>query len=171
MKRQSVSYDYEKVFWNTTFGIGLVALGWVSVKLGRTIGALQKVAGATGEWIKDPIKQNAINNYNNYYRWIEGADKDNLNIVGDEFFMQEIFDFRKDPKLWAAYKAEFAETYPDVEVKEGEAKPPVDIALEILNAVDKFYADYGMVMPLGILVGNVGIEYLRVRKMREELKE
>ena len=48
IRREQATYDYEKVFWGSLFGVGLVGLGWLSVKLGRIIQAVQTAARKRG---------------------------------------------------------------------------------------------------------------------------
>ena len=49
MRRERGSFNYEKVFWNTAYGIGLVAMGWVTLKLGRIVQSAQDPIGAIND--------------------------------------------------------------------------------------------------------------------------
>jgi hypothetical protein len=40
MARKTTSYDYEKVFWNSTYSVGIFGLAWAAVKLGQWVKGL-----------------------------------------------------------------------------------------------------------------------------------
>jgi hypothetical protein len=184
MQRQSVRYDYEKVFWNGTFTVGLIGLGWTAVKLGQMIVAAQdvydktlktvvKVTSDIQQGLTNPVGSLAYNQYLVLYEWVEGVHADD---TPTRYGASLIMDYRKYPEKWAAYKAtmgaantddldEFGDPY-KVTVLDEEPELPAE---KVLNYADSIFAKYGAAMPLAAVVGHVVLEYARIHKLRRDM--
>jgi hypothetical protein len=185
MRRQTVRYDYEKVFWNSTYGLGLLGLGWIAIKLGWIVSDLQNISAAAAAYVEtvkafmaDPVTSIKFSEYKIMWDYIEGAHKDTPSNVLEYPTSEAVQAYRDAPDLWTSYKAEFAATYPQLQfTKEGEPLEKLPVAdsgnanaVRILESVDSIYTKYGAAMPIGLLVGNVGIEYLRVFRFKAEMR-
>lgn len=162
LKRQQTHYDYEKVFWSSTYGLGLVGLGWIAIKLGKIIQGGQEVITDLSEAITNPKYET----YKLLYDWVEGEHKDDT----PTYHLQTLINqYRNDPEAWKVYKEDILEQHPEWNLTP-TGEPAKNPTSEILNSVDNLYVKYGPIMPLGVLAGNISLEYLRVRKVKEELK-
>jgi hypothetical protein len=167
LKRESVAYDYEKVFWNSAFGIGLVGLGWVAVKLGQTISGAQKLVASFTN-----VSDLGLWEYTTLFDWVEGSKKDTPFWEGAPVQLWPlIYVGRASPTDWATYKASVQTAHPDWFLSAtGSPTIPQNPADQILQWADSFYAKYGAALPLGVLAGNVGFEYARVWRMKRRLR-
>jgi hypothetical protein len=165
MQRSSVRYDYEKVFWNGTFTLGLLGLGWVAVKLGQTISGAQKVITDATQIIVDP---NYVT-YKQVYDYVEGVKKLDPLPGGNAALISAITRFRADPEDWAIFKETTLEANPDW-VVDASGKPTADPlpAEKVLNFADTIFSKYGAAMPIGAVVLHIVLEYGRVHKLRSE---
>lgn len=183
MRRKSISYDYEKVFWNSTFTVGLIGLGWAAIKLGRVIGELQGAAEGAGVVVRDittAIADPPLATYEYLYDYVEGDKKDYQPTggwgVGTPRLWTLIQQYRADPAAWAVYKETYVEAKPEWGLT-AKGVPPARVeeepltSVKILEAADDIYARYGAAMPLGAVVSHVVLEYARVHRMRRELRE
>ena len=93
MERQSTRYDYEKVFWNATYTVGLVGLGWISLKLGQVIlGTQQAYEDAAGA-VTNPAKAA----YDLVVSFVEGDRKNEQ----PRYLQALILQCRADPEYYA----------------------------------------------------------------------
>ena len=168
MKRQTTSYDYEKVFFNSAFGLGLVGLGWIAVKLGWMISGVQRNI----EYLTDPAKAGLIA-YRELVKWVEGEnkDKDYMELANDQPFATAVYIYRTNPDAWLSYKEGFQAEHPEYFTDAGGLKDQPMDAAQVLQIIDNFMARWGAVMPMGVLIGNVGFEYLRVWRMKRRLAD
>jgi len=141
LRREQVAYDYEKVFWRALYGVGLVGMGWLTLKLGRMIYAAQNPE---------------VTEYLTIVDWVEGSNAETP--VPNTGFGSVVAFYRSDPEAYAEYVAEF----------EAENREELT-AGKVLSLVDTVYARYGPLMPLGVLTASASMEAVRVRKLRGEL--
>jgi hypothetical protein len=168
MQRQSVRYDYEKVFWNGTFTVGLVGLGWVAVKLGQTIAGLQ---GSVPVKLWKAVTDADAADYYQYqglFDMVEGKDK--LKAAPNTGFGSIVSYYRANLTEWDAYVEALLAKHPDWVVDEsGKPTEQEKPAEKVLNYADSIFTKYGAAMPLAAVVGHVVLEYARVHKLRRDL--
>ena len=149
IKRNS-SYNFARVFTNSAYGIGLVGLGWVAIKLGRIIESAQEITDPT---IIATAKFNLISLY------VDGIYKDvDLNVIDPRGLSEEYRDlitsFRAFPEDWAEYKSQY-------EAEQSKRNPE----LKALDAIDWVYSRAGPVLPVSVLGLNALAEFIRMRKV------
>ena len=168
MQRNSVKYDYEKVFWNGTFTVGLVGLGWVAVKLGQTIAGLQgSVPVKLWKAVTDADAADYYQ-YQSLFDMVEGKDK--LNPAPNSGFGSIVSYYRANPTEWDAYIEATLTKHPDWVVDEsGKPTEQEKPAEKVLSFADSIFAKYGAAMPLAAVVGHVVLEYARVHRLRSEM--
>jgi hypothetical protein len=170
MTRRTMSYDYEKVFWNSAFGLGLVGLGWVAIKLGKEIRGYQTSWDQLTEQVAKPDTIGYYQ-YLKLFSWVEGENRARPTWDAEIYMWGPVYLYRADPDNWEAYKEAVAAAHPDWFLNEA-GKPTVQVAAadKVLNFLDDLYAKYGGVMPIGVLAGNVGFEYARVWRLKREMR-
>ena len=174
MSRVLVSYDYEKVFWRSVYGVGLVGLGWVSLELGNMIRSGQKLVEGIGftEVPADPTSI-TIEQYNKLYPWVDPSGIRYNDLVPQGPVGMMYLKYRNEPAIWEAIKAEFIAAGevagPDENVPPGAPKPePVDRALAACNwAFNKF----GAIIPPALVGYNVATEAVRIRRLKGDLRK
>lgn len=147
MRRSRGSYNYERVFWNSIFGIGLVGVTWVTIKMGQTI-----------RFAQNPLGGKEDSEYKLFYLWIEGRNKSTPTfwLWPTPEIKKRVEEFRENPELWEEYKLEHEKLHKD---------DPIDV--KALDFIDGLYARYGPLMPVGLLSMNVLREAVRVRELRD----
>ncbi len=191
MQRRTTSYDYEKVFWNSAFGLGLVGMGWVAVKLGWIISDLQEIqkavvsyAETVQEILDDPRRSLRINEYLFMWDAVVGPHKDVPVNNYEQGRAIAVDIMRRDlasdtPYIWAEYVADIKSEYPEITFdeedkmlteKEVEARDASPSALKVLEALDTFYTRFGAAAPVAVLAGNIGFEYMRVWRLKRDLR-
>lgn len=190
MRRQWAVYDHEKVFWNSVWTVGLIGLGWVAVQLGKTIEAVmslpEQIANQLGidvPGIGDPrYEYLMITNY------VEGDGKKKsvpapktgglgLGIGGavpNEMY-DDIMLYRSDANAYASWKQEFKVAHPELKdyinkIDEVHGTSVAFTSRNVLHKLDQFYGEYGPVMPFAAVMGHMGLESLRVYRIRKRLK-
>ena len=163
--RERTVFDMQGVFMNSAYGVGLVGLGWVAIKLGRMIQTAQDVV--SGEVVKTFI---ATAEYNSLFDWVEGKYKDvPLESVRQALTPENrvlIEDFRANSYLWEDYKAQYMVDSP---VRDAvEAAKPAEI--KILDIIDGAYGRFGPIMPFGVVSANVLLEAIRIRRLKGEVE-
>lgn len=193
MRRALPTYDYEKVFWNSTFTIGLVGLSWAAVKLGIIIKGIGNAMKDVGELFTDPRGFIDKDFFFYLYDW---CDPDGLHfsdppptfnpissffsfsLLGGGFGGTLVIDaakvaavnkYRGDPELWGAYKAKFRAQYPNVEMPTGDAEHKFQPD-DILEAANRFFDTYGSLVPIGAVMAHMGLEAARVKGLQHRLK-
>ena len=157
MQRRSTQYDYEKVFWNATYSVALIGLGWVSVKLGQTILGVQKIYEDTTGAISNPQKAA----YDLVVSFVEGDRKNDQ----PKYLQALILQCRSDPEYYAEWKANAQEQTPGI-----DQPTQTESAEKILNVIDGIYTKWGAAMPLLAVGTHVAGEYVRVQRIKGELK-
>ena len=184
LERESVSYDYEKVFWRSAWSFGLVGLGYMTLKFTGYIRKAQVEAWKT----QNPT----VSKYHTLWHYIEGEFKDEVIDVEMSWFdkllanlagplaslgMLQAYDelendillYRGDAEAWAARKREAYMTWPDHVNSDGS--PRVSGEDKVLDIVDRIGDRVLPVLPLGLLGFHVVSEKIRVRRMESELKD
>ena len=165
---QRRAYDYAGVFWNSVYGVGLVGLGWVSIKLGKLIAEAQGQIQKIEEFVWDPYEADPTMitevQYNTLYPWCDPAgDKYTANPPSMPIGVA-IKYYRENPIIWQEIKAYYTENSANV----GPAGAPIRPAsVKALDLLDGVYARVGPVLPVGILSYNCLAEYIRVKRMKE----
>ena len=179
--RERSRFDFEKVFWNSAYGVGIVGLGWVAVKLGKMIRDVQLNWDEINSKIADVVPGWTAEDYE-YYEltvvYVEGEFKDmpppSGGIWPGVYWNPEFWDrvefYRSDPEAYAEYKARFqiAEETVKAGLEEAGASSGV---LKVLDVADGIYTRLGPVMPLGIVTYNTLAEVIRVRRLKEEVED
>ena len=162
LERESVSYDYEKVFWSSLWSFGLIGLGYVTLKFTDIVRSGQKVvfAGSNPE----------LATYLETYEYVEGSKKDvdlsTLKYVSQATYIE---NFRLDAEAWAAEKASAAEKWPEYVVVSGD--PAVDRTDKMLDMVNRISNKLLPVLPIGMLGFHVVSEKIRVKRMEGALSD
>jgi len=168
MQRQLPTYDYEKVFWNSTYSIGLVGLTYVAVKMGQLIMGLSHNLTEAGRIFTDPDKAS--------YDWLypycdpEGdkyQDQNGKWIPYPGTHGSVVQYYRDSPEEWEAYKQKIIDKY-----GEGTDKPSgADAIFKTLDMIGSIFDKYGPIMPLGVVAGHTFIEYRRVERLKGKWTE
>jgi hypothetical protein len=145
LERERTSYDYERVFWGSVYGVGLVGLGWVALKLGRLVQVAQDPVGALNDA-----------EYRLIVRYVE--EEPFADVGGLTAHRQTIMDFRDDPYLYEDWKAAYA-----------QAKASAPPEIRVLDVVDRAFGRFGPVIPAGIVGFNILSEKVRVKRLEREL--
>ena len=153
-QRERARFNYQRVTVDSVMMIGLTAVLWLSVKVGLGLHAFTRV-------VQDPVgaADNAargleIKALRRQIRVMEGPVR-----PGD----------RVQSKLGrlAAVKA-VKERLGRLEAEQRDAdEDEVTPGIPVLRDLDGFLEKYGPVAPVGIMGGNILMELLRVRRMRE----
>ena len=138
-ERERRRFDYEKVFWNTLYGVGLVGLGYVTVKLGHVL-----------EDLTDPVGYLEDRDWLTLVSWVEGKYKDQA-PAGHPSSTRIIF-FRADPEAWEEEKA--------AHMLEEEEKP---LDVRLLHILDRGFGRVGPALPVGVLCLNMFREWRRTK--------
>ena len=178
LERESVSYDYEKVFWNSTWSIGIIGLGALSLKLGFILRDMQRLVEDSGAIVADILSPGSIGleSYKTYYLWIDGDYKDRNSVLASAFARPYIDAWREDPDTvmgtndgdttWTIVKAYYAESSDEVDET---GKPIVEKGL--LDMVDSVFNRVGPLLPVCAVGFHVVREKIRARRMESELKD
>jgi hypothetical protein len=194
-RRQLPTYDYEKVFWNSTFTIGLVGLSWAAVKLGIVIRSVGQSMQDVGALFTDPAGTINREFFFYLYDWcdpngVHFSDPPPIFNPVSSFFSFNIMTggfglgtatydavrvaavnkYRADPALWAAYKAKFQAQYPDVNMPEDDAEHKFEPS-DILDAANRFFDNYGSLVPIGAVMAHMSLEAARVKGLQHRLKK
>ena len=170
IKRNS-SYNFARVFSNSAYGIGIVGLGWVSIKLGVLIADTQ-LALAKGVELKT---------INERIKVLEAAiDKETptstvlpwwiMPAMPGSVYAMQIWDYLRhlinDPAIDIEL-ANMAEELEALYIERAELKGdvPESKLTENLRAVDAVYGRYGPVLPVSVLGLNALSEFIRMRKV------
>jgi hypothetical protein len=161
MKRQTVAYDYEKVFFNAAFSLGLVGLGWITVKLGQSISGIEEVASRSVDAFTSPD----LAAFQLLFDFVEGSRKTETPKYASLAYV--VADYRANPDKWNEYKQVQYAAHPEWA---NTTSTQLSRANQILDTFDKFFTQWGPALPIGVLVGNVGLEYARTWKLKRDLK-
>lgn len=190
--RQLPVYDYEKVFWNSTFTIGLVALGYAAIKLGQVIQTLQKIISL--DFLPKQLayyEPEYSDDFLYVYEWMEGYKKDTatptlggritwgwsireVNRAVPNYRYRLVYYYRTTPGAWMEWKTEFYEkgdlTEEDVQAhSEDITKRVAELEKpDVLKEVEKVYAQWGPIMPLAAIGGHATLEWFRIKKLKKE---
>ena len=173
LERESVSYDYEKVFWRSAWSFGLVGLGYLTLKFTGLLRSSQQAL-----WRVSNIE---VSDYFNLYDWVEGVYSDKE--ITDPAWASMIWGikdpgalwedhvtyYRENPVEWAEYKYDAFTKWPEYVNRDGSHR--VDPTDKILDIVDRVGDRVLPVLPLGLLGFHVVSEKIRVRRMESELKD
>ena len=161
-KRLDSSFNYEKVFWNSAFAVGLLGLGWVSVQLGKTIQLIQDPVGsitAMADDLGDGAKEAVIDVVEN------GGDSawSTLASTSGVFSLVTLY-FRNNDEAFQQFKA-------SVEAEETAEAEEESKQRDILDYLDEAYGDYGSIAPAAIVGLNIALELHRVSRARREYRQ
>lgn len=211
MIRQLPTYDYEKVVWNSTFTVGLIAVAWGAVKLGKWIEGLSALVLQTGTTARgtEPLvsfyfysDQPAFGLQKQFFEavdYVEGSKKDAVLPYAEGMggaVWNAIARYRANADEYASFKAKmyakwlesyppesgrpsletqyatYLEESPDIEseVKKKEQARALSGAV-ILDAADRFFANWGPVLPIAAVMGHMGLEFVRVKSLQRRIKK
>ena len=160
--REKAVYDYEKVFWGSVYGVGLVGLGWLSIKLGKMIMAVQppqiKVVS------EDPYSL-TVEQYNDLYPWVDPDGGKYSSPPPQGGIGMVIIFYRSNPDVWEELKASFVDSG-EVDL---DGVPVVPVPVKALTLIDGVFGRFGPVIPVGVVGFNMLSEKIRVKRLRGEL--
>jgi len=165
LQRERSRPDLEKVFMNSLFGVGLVGVGYLAVKLGQTILYVQDSIETAGAAIEDVTTPGSVgrSTAKTLEDWVLG-DKADVPVGKIPNSMARLEVRRLRAARDGGDKEAIAEL---VEKAEG---PPQDQRVtetaKILGNLDRFYTRWGAILPVGIVAFNGAVELLRVRRVR-----
>ena len=173
-RRQLTSFDVEKVFWNSVYGVGLVGTAYLALQFGNLLSGASKVmseVAAGADALINP-ENASFDGYLMLYKWVEGEYRSKpveYGGGGRTALAVTVEKFRSDPAAWESFKSAIAAKYPEEFKKASEVK--ASAAQNILDSFNSFFNEWGPILPLGVLGANVIFEYCRVRKMKNLYKE
>jgi hypothetical protein len=169
-QRERSRPDLQRVLFDSAFALGIFGAGWVAVKLGQAVMFSQDAARTAGALLEDPVgtvggiaeKRTA----NTLLVWVTGAKKDvPVGRIPNSFARIKVRQLRS--QLAAGDTAEIEEIEAEADAEVIERTPEQEGQVKLLGALDRFYGEWGGVLP-PIIVGTItGLELLRVRRMRE----
>jgi hypothetical protein len=175
MRKERSRFQYEKVFWNTAFGIGLVGVTWVAVKLGLMMEWItnpEAVIDDVVASITDPVTKTVVRSQMAFIvKWVEGEYKNRLPPQGNTGIIVIYFRdlYVNNPDEY--YRRVYQTTTSGIPVNGDEPLVeddvvPRDPMYRMLGVADRVYGRYAPVLPLGLVVLNVGNEMVRVRRLK-----
>ena len=159
-KRLDRTFNYEKVFWNSAFSLGIIASVWLGVKAGQAIKALQDPVGTAEKAVTTWIEDSKEAGLETVASFVEGENKAKSLAGVPSGLAGPISFYRNNPEEWKALKEAQAKS----ESVTGEAEQPKDA----LDYIDGVYADYGEYLPAGAVLLQLALEANRVRLARME---
>ena len=179
--RDRSRFDTEGVFWNIAYSVGIVTLGYVAIKAGVMIADTQL-------YVNDSLRKIQLAKVNTDIKSLESSIAAKsptfaalptwlLAVSPASGLVTKIWDWLRftadDPSL----DAELADMAYDLEalyLERIELMAPAQAseskATGFVRQVDAYYGRYGPILPLGVVGGNVLLEAIRVRRLREEVE-
>lgn len=172
-------YDFEGVFWNSLYGIGIVGLGWVAIKAGVMIADTQIT-------ISGLLNAAAIQDLNKQIEVLEAAIQKSLPssaslpwwimpVAPFSVLALNLWDFLRtlvgDPGVeedLAAMASDLQDLYNERAALQGEVVE--SSATKFVRKADAVYGRYGPIVPVGLLGFNALNEMIRVRRLEEKVE-
>ena len=178
--RERCEYDYQRVFWGSVYGVGLVGLGWVSIKLGLMVAdAAEAAQGLIDQARIKELEARAVLLETQIKLKAPAAQElpwwmiAILNPVSSftfglpELIYKYLTTPDDDPEI-DALKQELLEVYAELEALKAPREVQENKAAGLVRRLDGVYGAVGPVLPAALLSYNALTEYIRVRKLREE---
>ena len=162
LARDRVSFDYEKVFWRTLYGVGLFGIGAVTVKMGVWLGGLPSLDEIVSDFTG--LDNKGMLNEDSFWRIYDDVEAGRSG--GSVGYAGMVTYYVNAPDEWQALKDLYmpiTDAGEQVPVK----KPAVQVFVE---GADKIINNYGPVVPMGIFMFGLVSEYSRTRSLKGALK-
>ena len=172
-------YDFEGVFWNSLYGIGIIGLGWVAVKTGVLIADVQR---STMDMSRS-IQLTALNTEITNLEMAISAKSPTfaalptwmIAISPFSALVTKVWDWLRvtadDPAVdeeLAVMAAELEGLYADRIALMEPVEASESGTTRLVRKADVVYGRFGPIAPVGILGFNALNEMIRVRRMEAE---
>ena len=167
LARDRVSFDYEKVFWRTLYGVGLFGVGAITVKMGTWLGNIKSIDEAVADFNSLGSAATEISE-DTFWRIYD--DVEAKRTGGSVGIAAMISYYVYHPEDWETLKIKYVPGY----TEQAEDDPPILVQKPkvqmIVEGMDRLMYDYGPVVPVGIFLFGLASEYSRTRRMKGALK-
>ncbi len=156
-------FDTERVFKDSLFTAGLIGVAWISVKLGLSMFGLKRIVedpGVAARGIAIASKRGTLTELRRQQRLGEAGV--GRIMGGPQGVLRRPKDIQPDIDRVQVELDVLLLEEEEAEAEESVANP----ALPVLKSLDRGFNQWGAILPVAAVAGNIGFELLRVRKMR-----